>query len=304
VVDPALSVLAAGVARLPLAVRVWLGGALGFVAGSVLRIRRGLVESAMARAGITAPEGVATRMYRDLGHGIFELLWLAAAPREERVRAIGEVTFDDDLRAAIDEASGPVVFFASHTGNWELAAAAAAKLLAARNRQLVVVAKAMSARGVDAFLARLRTRLGLSTLSPKGAFAAAAKHLAAGDVVALPIDQVPDRAEHGVRVSFLDEVAFVDRAPATLAWRSRATILVVAAQREASGHRARLLDTIAPTDDGPASVWIESATIRATKALQSFVVSSPESWLWLHRRWRAPHACRDRRPGLIRSHAQ
>jgi KDO2-lipid IV(A) lauroyltransferase len=291
----ALSLLAAVVARLPPFARAWLGGALGFFAGSVLRIRRTVVENAMDRAGVRAPTTVAARMYRELGVGIFELLWLAAARARAREDTIASVTIDDDAAKTLDEASarGPVILFASHTGNWELAAGAAARLLSTRGRRLVVVAKAMHERGVDAFLSRLRARLGIRVIAPRGAFSATRAALAAGDVVVMPIDQVPDRAAHGLPVRFLHETALADRAPATLAWRSRATVLVIAAERVGEGHRVRLLETIRPPEGRTRPrAWVDATTILATSALESFVLRSPASWLWLHRRWRAPRAAR------------
>jgi len=292
----ALTLLAAIIARLPAAARAWFGRALGFLAGSVLRIRRSLVERAMARAGIRQPGLSAAEMYGSLGQGLVELLWLAAAPASQRRAAVASVALDDASAAALDDACarGPVVLFASHTGNWELAAAAAARLLSRRGRRLAVVAKAMHAHGVDAFLRRLRTSFGIDVVAPRGALASARRALAKGDVVVMPIDQVPDSPSHGLSVPFLGEVAVTDRAPATLAWRMRATVLVVAAERTAEGHRVRVLDVIEPrsTQERSARRWIDATTARATARLEGFVQRSPASWMWLHRRWRAPRTRR------------
>jgi KDO2-lipid IV(A) lauroyltransferase len=291
----ALCVLAAVVGRLPHAVRDRLGVGVGWFAGSVLRIRRSLVEAAMARAGVREPATIAARMYRDLGRGVFELLWLAGTSPNARATAVSRVTLEEDAVRTLDDAvaRGPVILFASHTGNWELAAAAAAQRLGARGKRLAVVAKAMHARGVDAFLARLRERFSIRVVPPRGALTSTRQALAAGDVVVMPIDQVPDRAAHGVPVRFLQQDALADRAPATLAWRARATVLVVAAERGGDGHRVRVLDMISPPSLDAATNardWIRETTARATSALEAFVERSPEAWLWLHRRWRSPRS--------------
>ncbi len=292
-----LAALAWVVARLSSRGRSRLGDALGFFAGTVLRIRRGLVEVAMERAGIPAARATAASMYRELGRGLVELLWLSAAREAEREAAVADVRIDEAAIAALDAAHARgerVVLFASHTGNWELAAAAAAKLLAVRGKKLFVVAKAMRARGVDAFLVALRARLGVEVVAPVGALGAARAALAAGDVVVLPIDQVPDHAGRGLSAPFLGETALVDRAPATLAWRAGATALVVAAERAADGHHhVRHLETVAPPLEGEnARVWIDATSLRSTAALERFVHDRPSAWLWLHRRWRAPRAIR------------
>jgi Kdo2-lipid IVA lauroyltransferase/acyltransferase len=267
-----------------------LGHAVGWLVGSLFRIRRREVDAAIARAAIpgSRSSGVARAVYDNLGIGLLELLAIAGG-RDRTLTAAAVIDPDatEGLAGAI--ARGPVVLCASHTGNWELAASAAARWLRAHRRSLIVVAKPMKNRGVDRFLAALRARLGILTLPPGGAFAAAGRALGEGDVVAMPIDQVPDRPDHGVLCTFLGRPALVDRAPATLAWRMGATLLVVAAERDAGGHhRVHLLDRIVPPPrgEGEARVWIREASARATEALDRFVRDSPASWFWLHRRWR------------------
>src|SRR5207253_1697600 len=86
-----------------------------------------------------------------------------------------------------------------------------------------------------AFCTYLRTRLGVEVIRPDGAMAAARRVLAEGGSVAMPIDQVPDRAAHGVLVDFLGAPALVDRAPFVLAKRAGVPLLVIAAASGGSG---------------------------------------------------------------------
>lgn len=268
------------------------GAVLGFVAGSVLRIRRSMVTGAMTRAGVPDAERAATSMYRDLGAGVFELLWLAGKSDAERAAALREnVVLDDALLAEIDAACarGPLIFAASHTANWELVAFGAAQALEARGRRLAVVVKPQSVGVVDAFCTRLRQACGVVLVAPDGAFGAARRLLAAGDVVAMPIDQVPGRTKHGIQVSFLGAPAHADRSIATLARATGATLLVVGASRDGRMQRVHLLGSLRADDTNRgATSWIASATREATRLLEAFVASHPSSWLWMHRRWRAP----------------
>jgi KDO2-lipid IV(A) lauroyltransferase len=312
----ALRLVAAAIACLPRSALPWIGAMLGWVAGSVLRVRRAPVEAAMRRAGVVDPRGTAVRMYRDLGRGLAELMWLLGTRPARRAAVIAEVVIEDRATAALEQAlqRGPVILFASHTGNWELAAAAAAQWLGARGRRLAIVAKPIRSRGVDRFTLRLRAALGIDVITPRGALASAQRALDAGAVVAMPIDQVPDRAVHGSSVAFLGASALVDRAPATLARRAGATVLVVAAERDGAHHRVRLLDVLEPLARGalrgprrgaplaPRECVIE-ATATATSRLDAFVRSSPEAWLWLHRRWRMPtHRAEDTPRSLVANH--
>jgi Kdo2-lipid IVA lauroyltransferase/acyltransferase len=250
------------------------------------RYRRAHVERALARADIRVR---AREVYRGLATGIVELIVLFASGARRRAM-IERVEIGPAAARAIDDAleRGPVVVFASHTGNWELAAAAAAQFLARRGRSLFVVAKHMSVGAADAFVRTLRARLGVRTIAPRGALAEARRCLKHGDVVAMPIDQVPDRCSHAMTVPFLGADALVDRAPATLAARTRATVLVVAAARDADAHRVEVLAVFPPS--GSASRFIEDVTRGATMELDRFVRAHPSEWLWLHRRWSPPRA--------------
>jgi KDO2-lipid IV(A) lauroyltransferase len=288
-----LRVVAAAVALLPWGALARAGAAIGWLAGSLLRIRRAAVEAAMARARVGDPGTVAGAMYAGLGVGLMELLWLAGSPAERRDEALRtHVVFDDDLAAVLRAACarGPVVLAASHTGNWELVAYGAAQVLASYDRRLAVVVKAQSVGAVQAFCMKLRETCGLVLLAPEGALGEARRRLATGHVVAMPIDQVPDCARHAVGVAFLGAPAHADRAPAALARAAGATLVVTAGSRAGRTQRIHLLAELpaASQRDAPAAAWIERATREANDALDSFVRRRPASWLWLHRRWRAP----------------
>lgn len=247
----------------------------------------------MVRARVIEPTRQASAMYARLGASLLELLWLAGASPLTRSAVLErEVVFDDDLRSALRAAfgRGPVVLAASHTGNWELVAYGAAHAFAAYERRLAVVVKHQSVGAFNAFCTKLREACGLTLVAPRGAIVEARRLLARGHAVAMPIDQVPDRARHGVEVPFLGEPALADRGPAALARAAGATLLVTAGSCEGRTQRIHLLAELTPeTQRGvTAGAWIEQATRQATLALDAFVRAQPSSWLWLHRRWRAP----------------
>lgn len=288
-----IAVVAAAVAVLSWRALARAGATIGWLAGSVLRIRRAAVEAAMARAHVADPRREAGAMYAGLGAGVMELLWLAGSRRERRDEALRtHVVFDDALDVALRAACarGPVVLAASHTGNWELVAYGAAKVFASYDRRLAVVVKEQSVGAFHAFCMKLREACGLTLLAPRGAMAEAKRRLATGHIVAMPIDQVPDRARHGVGVAFLGAPAHADRAPAALARAAGATLIVTAGSRDGRTQRIHLLAELTAESQhaAPASAWIADATREANAALEAFVRERPSAWLWLHRRWRAP----------------
>lgn len=292
-----LRTLAALVACLPWSALRLPGEALGLLAGTVLRIRRGAVEEAMARAHVDDVPAAARAMYASLGRGVFELLWLAGASEARRARVLREcVAFEPGALEALHAslARGPVLLAASHTGNWELVAFATARRLADEGRRLVVVAKPFSLSGFDRFTRELRAAFGVDVVEPRGAASACIERLRRGDVVVMPIDQVPDRDVHALRMSVLGELAWTDRAPATIAARAEAEVLVVAAKRRSSTQHVSVLACVPPRTDA-VRAWVDQTTRDTTVALESFVGTHPAAWMWLHRRWRAPKVLRSAR---------
>ena len=257
-----------------------LGALLGFLVGSLLRIRRAHVVASMRRAGIANASRAASAMYRSLGTSAIEFLFLAN--RENEIRAEIDLDSRDRLKEARALGRG-LVIAASHTGNWDLAACAIASELS-----LLVVTKRLKIRWIDAFWQKTRAARGVRLCEAAGAMTLAKTQLAAGGAVAMMIDQVPAKKSQAEHLTFLGNDAFVDRAPAALAARTGSPLVVSAAHRRDDGTQIlEVIDVIVPPQKATRE-WIAAATARATAALDAFVRAHPSEWLWMHRRWRAP----------------
>jgi len=257
-----------------------LGALLGWLAGSVLRIRRRHVEASMRAAGIPRTAVEARAMYASLGVSAMEFLWMALRGRP----ALDRVRFDAASRVRWEDALGQgrgVVVAASHTGNWDMAACAVA-----RDVELLVVTKHLRVRWLDRFWQSTRARLGVRLSDADGALARSRAVLRRGGVVAMMIDQVPLSPTHASPVSFLGQTAATDRAPAALAAWARVPLVVAAARRDEAGdHVLHVLDVV-DVPARPSRAWVLETTRTATLALDAFVRAHPSQWLWLHRRWK------------------
>ncbi len=276
---------AAAIALLPFGALRVVGASLGLVAGSVLRIRRAHVERAMRDAGILHASEAAAGMYRGLGASLVELVWMASRPSE---RASAHARFDAASRARLDAALAEgrgAVLAASHSGNWELSAAAIAEAW-----PLLAVTKRMSVGVVDRFVRAARRSRGIDLATREDALPRARAALRRGGLVAMMIDQVPDRRRHGVAVRFLGAPAVADKAPAALAAQMRAPLIVAASWRSPRGEPSMCVLAVLEPPSLPAArrPWVEAATREAALALDAFVRAHPRDWLWMHRRWRTP----------------
>jgi KDO2-lipid IV(A) lauroyltransferase len=277
------------VSRLPWSWLAPLGAALGFLAGSVLRIRRRHVEASLRAAGIAPAGRIARGVYASLGAGVFELLWLAARPPEALAERYALTpACAEALRAAASLGRGVVVATA-HTGNWDLSACAFARWMAtgiASAPRFTVVTKRLSWRALDRYWQRLRAERGVVLVEAAGATLAVREALRAGGLVGLLVDQAPERASGVVTLPFLGRPARHDLAPVLLAARAKAPIVMVLGRRAEDGrHVLDVVETIAPAELRGRGA-IERATERVAAALEGFVRAQPEQWLWLHRRWK------------------
>jgi Kdo2-lipid IVA lauroyltransferase/acyltransferase len=252
-----------------------IGAILGWLAGSVLRVRRAHVVRSMRAAGIADPERTADGMYRSLGRGLCELLGLAV----RRAPRVPFVACDAD-RAWLAAPSG-AVFATAHTGNWDLAACAAAA-----ERPLTVVTKQLSVRFIDRVWQRLRGARGVRLVQAGGAARTLARALGRGERVAMIVDQAPERARATVLAPFLGRLARVDLAPALVAARARVPLIAVFARRCDDGAHVLEVAGVCAPPARPSRAWAEEAMRQVTAWLDAFVRAHPEQWLWLHRRWK------------------
>lgn len=257
-----------------------LGAALGWIAGRVLRVRRAHVIDALRVADVAEPERAADAMYRSLGRGLCELLWLAARPRVPTPEVVLSADADAGDRAWLSAASGAVIATA-HTGNWDLAACAVAEA-----RPLTVVTKRLSVGLIDRVWQKLRDARGVRLVEAGRAARDLLRALRRGERVAMIVDQAPERMRATVCAPFLGRLARVDLAPALIAARARVPLIAVFARRRSDGNHVLEVAGVCVPPARPTRAWAEQAMRDVTGWLDAFVRAHPDQWLWLHRRWK------------------
>ena len=285
-----LRVLPAGAAR-------GVGAALGWLAGSVFRVRRKVVDRNLSRAFPNASRSwrrrVASASYRHLGReSVMTFLLAGASP--ERVRAITRVEGLQELEAALARGKG-VVVATGHLGNWELGAAA----LSARGIPVDAVVQVQRNRRFDAELRKAREGLGVQVISKQDAPRGVLSSLRRGRLAALVADQNVRRA--GIFVDFFGIPAATAKGPAIFALRTGAPLWAGAALRipgAGGAYRVVMRPVRAELTGDP-----EEDVLRLTRAhtalLEEWVRQEPEQYFWQHNRWKTrpaipePAATRD-----------
>jgi KDO2-lipid IV(A) lauroyltransferase len=173
------------------------------------------------------------------------------------------------------------LFFTGHFGFWECQAMAhAAKL-----RPIGVLARTLDNTRLNDLLERMRTGTGNHVIYRQGAVRRVLKTLAAGEGVALLIDQHMHSPD-AIWVNFFRRPAATTSTLAAIALRTGAAVIPVFAEPLPGGRYRFVYEAPVepPPPDHPDA--IRDFTQRCTDVLEMHVRKKPELWLWMHRRWR------------------
>jgi KDO2-lipid IV(A) lauroyltransferase len=268
---------------LPHAVVRFLGACLGLTFYLIDRGHRTVALTNLRQCFPTRTErerrAIARGMFAHFGRLLFEILKFSTLSPAAMLR---RVEFEGEDRARLAYARGRgVLFFTGHFGFWELHAMVHALQLA----PIGVLARALDNPGLNELLEDVRTRTGNSVIYRQGAVRRVLKTLAAGQGVAMLIDQHMHSAD-AIWVNFFERPAATTSTLAALALRTGAPVVPVFALPVRGGRYRMVYEhPVAPPEtEGPEA--IREFTQRCTDVLEMYVRRHPELWLWMHRRWR------------------
>ncbi len=222
---------------------------------------------------------IARSMFAHFGRLLFEMLKFSTLSHAEMLE---RVEFEGEDRARLAYAQGKgVLFFTGHFGFWELHAI----VHGLRLQPIGVLARALDNSALNTLLEDVRSRTGNSVIYRQGAVRRVLKTLAAGQGVAMLIDQHMHSSD-AIWVDFFQRPAATTSTLAALALRTGCPVVPVFALPVEGGRYRMIYEHAvdAPTGEGPDA--IREFTQRCTDVLEMYVRRHPELWLWMHRRWR------------------
>ena len=250
------------------------------VAGRILRLRRQVAEEQLRavfpdlnRAELA---DLLARMYDHLGITAAEVF----CARPDAMAA--KVTVSPGwgvLEDALEPGRGAIVA-TGHLGNFELGG----RVLAQRFPLLDVV-KTQRNAPFDRFLQEQRRRFGIRTVPVDGAGRAVLKHLQAGGLVTLLMDQ--DAGKTGFVTDFLGRKASTWPGAARISIRTGCPVVPVAILRnDDRTHTLHIGDVLEPAGLTDRDRDVRDFTNRISAAVEEFILERPEQWFWVHRRWK------------------
>jgi Kdo2-lipid IVA lauroyltransferase/acyltransferase len=273
-----------GVARrLPdVVVRAW-GSLLGLLFYTVDRPHRRValtnLEQCFPKRPASERRAIGRSTFAHFGQVLLKLLTFSTLTPAQML-ASAEYEGEDRVRLAYANGKG-VLFFTGHFGFWELQALAHA----VKFRPIGVLARTLDNPPLNDLLERIRTHTGNSVIYRQGAVRRVLKLLAAGEGVALLIDQHMHSAD-AIYVNFFQRPAATTSTLAAIALRTGAVVIPVFALPLPGGRYRFVYEAPVPppAEDGPDA--IREFTQRCTDVLEMHVRRHPDLWLWMHRRWR------------------
>jgi KDO2-lipid IV(A) lauroyltransferase len=259
-------------------------GSLGYlVAGGERRKALESLQVAFAQLSEQQRNDIARRCFQHLGQAAFELACIRQIDR----RMAAFVEWPAESRAVLDEALAEkrgVVFITGHVGNWELLA----RRVALAGYPAQSIAKETSDPRMTALVERFRAagKVGSIWRGQGGAAKHMLRALKAGEILGLLIDQ--DTNVQNVFVPFFGELAATPRAAADLALRTNAAVVVGFCKRLGTDARYRLtMKRVTPgASTGDKDQDAVALTTLMSNEIEAAIKSTPEQWVWMHKRWK------------------
>jgi Kdo2-lipid IVA lauroyltransferase/acyltransferase len=180
-------------------------------------------------------------------------------------------------------AKQPVIFLSGHLANWEMMPILAQQI----GLDAAAVVRPPNNPYVANWVARQRRINGPATLIAKqNAARPMLAHLRSGKALCILVDQ---KLREGIAVPFFGRDAMTTPAPAALALKTGARIVVVA-NRRLPGARFHV-SILAPLDfvpSGEEAHDVLALTAAITARIEEIVREDPGQWLWIHQRWPTP----------------
>jgi len=173
-----------------------------------------------------------------------------------------------------------VIFISGHLGAWELIPA----YLSEKGYPINVVTRTVYEPKLGNLIDNIRQSKGMNIIDRKVSLKESFKALKRGESLGVLIDQ--DTGSKGVFIQFLGRRAFTPTGIVKLAMKTKSSVIPMAIHRERDSH---IIDVDHPLKfvlTGNKEMDIMNNTALCSNAVEKFIRTYPEEWVWMHRRWK------------------
>ena len=271
-----------GFITIPLLPRSWvlcLADVVGWVMSKVcVRQTKIMLANLDLVYGDTLPLDEKKRIVRASGAYatllVLDYFWFAWFSRR-RIRKY--VSCDEPFRQFVLSNKAGLVFSA-HFGNWELGAKKGTSL----GRDVVSIFAPLGVSLTQKLMLWVRIKTGGQMIPRSGAMMGLLKAVKENRIIAVLLDQRVKESEGGVYIDFFGKPALMSTVAGILSKRRQLTLHRITCKYLPSGHCHIMLTKTLPGDCGLDEIDV---TKWVAKAMEEQILSQPEQWLWMYRRW-------------------
>lgn len=280
-----LTFIARAFSSLPLPVLYRFSGVIYLLVYRVLRIRRDVVESNLARAFPEKTDKevleLGRRVYRNHADVLMEVLrslTMSEAGFRQRVQFTGAEVLEADLRQG-----RPVLLTLAHHCNLEWMLMTACLRF---DYPVEVVYRPLSSPSMEKITTQAYTRFGGRLIDDRSVIKSIMARRKQPRIVAMVSDQAPNLKDDVYWTDFLNQETGFFLAPQIIARFTKYPVYFAAMER-----RGRGAYTVALTKIGePPYKGHDKVMPAYIEAVEAQIRAAPEDWLWMHRRWKRPRA--------------
>jgi KDO2-lipid IV(A) lauroyltransferase len=272
--------LATAFSFLPFPVQRVVAYGLGWFGGSVLRVRRKVVDENLLRAFPDESQAWRNRVAREsYRHLVREAVAMTRFSRlgPEFIRARVDFEGEAEAREAIASGTG-IVIVSGHLGNWELGGAT----LACKGFPVTAAVARQSNPLFNEDVSDTRRSMDIDAVFRDRGYRPFLTAIRKGRMLAMVADQ---NANSGaVFVDFFGVPAATASGPAVLAMRSGAPLyLAVCIRNPGSYDRYHIPARFVPVHEDDT---VQSVVQRYTTMFEELIRDYPDQYFWHHRRWK------------------
>ena len=212
---------------------------------------------------------------------LLEAFWIWKHPHQALTRHQGDIRNKHLLLRAKNSTKG-TIFLTPHFGSWEFIG-----LLAAKYSDLWIIYAPSKSSHIDRLSCKGRTATGAKLVSTRELnLKKLMQHMEAGGSVGILPDQVPD-GKGGEYANFFQRKSYTSTLACKLAAKLKCHVVLGYTLR--NSKHSRLYDSYC--FDAPQEIYsdnIEKAVACMNQCIESYILTSPENYIWAYKRFKKP----------------
>ncbi len=257
-----------------------------------LPVRKKVVQSNIQRvfSNVLSPfemQKLVKAFYSHAARFLWENIHLRFLSKDQ-IRSRVEVIGTEHLLEAYHQKQG-VALLTGHFGNWELGAIGGMLNFQEFRGHFYVIRKTLNIKWLEDILFRRFFEAGVSVIPKHNALGRAVDEIEAKNAVVFIMDQYASlRSRDGIKAAFFGEEVGTYKSLAMIAQHTNARVIPMKSYRIRKNHH--VLQFYPPMEwitsgDEKQDIYLNTQQYNAK--IEEFLLSHPDQWLWLHKRWKS-----------------